>query len=330
MAQGVSRDDGHPGVGLAGERGTVVSADGTRIGLLTAGTGPALLLVHGGMGSIARWAPMWPGLTRRWRVTAMDRRGRGTSEPGEPYALARESEDIASVAAWLADQQGAPVDVFAHSYGATCALGAAAPGMTRAPDGSGAQDGTEVPGGTGALGETGALGGTGAAGETGVPGGTGVLDGNAVGRMVLYEPAGPATLPGGWLDRVTGMIDAGQAGRAMVSFLVEVVGLTRGQIEALRDAPGGADVLPIAAATMPREGRAIAGADLAGLAAGVTGPVRLLLGELSPPWAGQISRELAGLLPDVTLTLLPGQGHEAIDTAPGLLLTELARFLATG
>jgi hypothetical protein len=34
---------------MEGTRHSVTSADGVRIGLLTAGSGPALLLVHGGM-----------------------------------------------------------------------------------------------------------------------------------------------------------------------------------------------------------------------------------------------------------------------------------------
>ena len=35
---------------VEGYRHSVTSADGTRVGLLTAGEGPPLLLVHGGMG----------------------------------------------------------------------------------------------------------------------------------------------------------------------------------------------------------------------------------------------------------------------------------------
>ncbi len=95
---------------MEGYRHAVTSADGTPIGLLTAGEGPALLLVHGGMGCIESWPPLWGRLTSRWSVTAMDRRGRGTSGDTGPYDLAREYQDIAAVAASLG-----PVDVFAHS-----------------------------------------------------------------------------------------------------------------------------------------------------------------------------------------------------------------------
>ena len=44
---------------VQGRRHSVTSADGTSIGLLTAGTGPGLLLVHGGMGRLERWEPLW-------------------------------------------------------------------------------------------------------------------------------------------------------------------------------------------------------------------------------------------------------------------------------
>ena len=83
---------------MEGQRHSVTSADGTRIGLLTAGAGPPLLLVHGGMGRIESWQPLWGELTSRWRVTAMDRRGRGTSGDTEPYDLSREFTDVATVA----------------------------------------------------------------------------------------------------------------------------------------------------------------------------------------------------------------------------------------
>jgi pimeloyl-ACP methyl ester carboxylesterase len=64
---------------------SVIGSNGVNIGLLTAGTGPTLLLVHGGMGQIERWEPASDLLTSRWRATALDRRGRGTSGDREPY-----------------------------------------------------------------------------------------------------------------------------------------------------------------------------------------------------------------------------------------------------
>lgn len=111
---------------MEGRRHEIVSGDGTPIGLLTAGQGPQLLLVHGGMGCIEAWAPMWGRLTSRWQVTAMDRRGRASSGDTAPYSLGREYQDVAAVAASMAG--AGLVDVFGHSFGATCVLGAAAGG----------------------------------------------------------------------------------------------------------------------------------------------------------------------------------------------------------
>ena len=258
---------------MEGYRHAVTSADGTQIGLLTAGQGPPLLLVHGGMGCIASWQSLWDTLTGSWRVTAMDRRGRGSSGDTGPYDLSREFEDVAAVAASL----GGPPDVFGHSFGAICALGAAAWG---AP----------------------------------------------IRRLALYEPPGPQTVPREWRDRVRTMIAAGRPGPAMASFLTEIIGLTEEQVIELRNAPRGYDVMPIVSATMPREAQAIAGAGLPVLAAGVLVPVLLILGAASPAWAHDITAELAEGLPDAALAVLDGQGHDAIDAAPGLLANELAGF----
>ena len=64
---------------MHGEPGAVMSADGTTMGLTTQGCCSPLLVVHGGMGSSSRWAPLWPLLTCSFTVTAMDRRDRGLS-----------------------------------------------------------------------------------------------------------------------------------------------------------------------------------------------------------------------------------------------------------
>ena len=99
----------------------VDSADGTRIAVECAGTGPTLLFVHGGVGDRQRWTPMFSQLASRFRTCAMDRRGRGESGDGPEYSLTREAEDVAAVA----NASRAPVYVFGHSFGAVVALEAA-------------------------------------------------------------------------------------------------------------------------------------------------------------------------------------------------------------
>jgi pimeloyl-ACP methyl ester carboxylesterase len=146
-------------------------------------------------------------------------------------------------------------------------------------------------------------------------------------RLALYEPAGPQTAPAAWREHVTALVAAGKPGLAMRSFLTEIIGLTPADVDALRDAPRGYDVLPIVSATMPREALALSGVDLPALAARVRVPVLLILGADSPVWAAGITRELAAVLPRRRTALLPGQGHDAIESAPSLLTEQLAEFL---
>src|SRR3954453_1178499 len=181
---------------MEGIREHVVSADGTSIGLVTGGEGSPLLLVHGGMNDLDRWTSMWPALAARYQVTAMDRRGRGTSGLGEPYSLEAEFDDVRAVAEHVARHAGRQVDVFGHSIGAVCVLGAAARGAPFR-------------------------------------------------RIALYEPPGPETVPASWLEKVNGLIAGGEPGRAMVSFLMEVVGLSWEQVVAMRDTPVAHDAIRI-------------------------------------------------------------------------------------
>jgi hypothetical protein len=68
------------------------------------------------------------------------------------------------------------------------------------------------------------------------------------------------------------MATAGQAGRAMFSFLTEIIGPSSGPVADLRDALRAYDLLAIVTATLPREARAIMSVDLLKDARAVTCP----------------------------------------------------------
>ena len=103
----------------------VPSADGTPIAVFTSGAGPPLILVHGAAADHTTFRVLGPLLASRFTIHAIDRRGRGASGDTSPYAIEREFEDLASVATALARETDGTVDVFGHSYGGRCALGAA-------------------------------------------------------------------------------------------------------------------------------------------------------------------------------------------------------------
>jgi pimeloyl-ACP methyl ester carboxylesterase len=100
---------------------TVRSADGTEIGYELRGSGPALVLVQGTMGTAYNFRDLADALAGTFTVVLPDRRGRGYSGPGRsPYALDREIEDLACVL----EATGAH-HVFGLSSGAIIALWAA-------------------------------------------------------------------------------------------------------------------------------------------------------------------------------------------------------------
>lgn len=103
----------------------VRSADGTSIAVWVDGQGPPLLVVHGAMSDHTNDAAFVAELLPHFETFAMDRRGRGASGDGPSYAIEREFEDIAEVIDTIAGRSETPVNVWGHSYGADCAMGAA-------------------------------------------------------------------------------------------------------------------------------------------------------------------------------------------------------------
>ena len=150
------------------------------------------MVVSAAGGRLERREPLWGLLTCHWQVTAMDRRGRGSSGDAEPYELSHEYEDVAAATASLADRDGRPPDVFGHS---TARSARWAP--RRAAPRAGASPCTSRPGRR----RPRASGGSGPAPSS--------------------RRDGPGT------------------------FQTEVTGLSRTQIDELRNTPGAQDALPI-------------------------------------------------------------------------------------
>lgn len=98
----------------------ITSRDGTSIACQQSGKGPALVLVHGVLGSSIRW-PILAALEDHFTVYAMERRGRGRSGDAETYSIEREFEDIAAVVEVI----GGEVTLLGHSFGGLCVIEAA-------------------------------------------------------------------------------------------------------------------------------------------------------------------------------------------------------------
>jgi pimeloyl-ACP methyl ester carboxylesterase len=100
----------------------VTSRDGTRIAYEKLGKGPAVILVNGALATRSSTAELAQLLAAGLTVYSYDRRGRGDSTDTKPYAVARETEDIAA----LVHAAGGSAYVYGKSSGACLALEAAA------------------------------------------------------------------------------------------------------------------------------------------------------------------------------------------------------------
>ena len=102
-----------------------LSRDGTSIAYRLRGDGPPVILVGGALSTSADGAPLAALLAPRFTVLTYDRRGRGASGDGGPYAVRREIEDLAAVAATAGER----VSLFGMLSGGALALEAQAAGL---------------------------------------------------------------------------------------------------------------------------------------------------------------------------------------------------------
>jgi pimeloyl-ACP methyl ester carboxylesterase len=149
-------------------------------------------------------------------------------------------------------------------------------------------------------------------------------------RIVLYEPPLATDVPfyeDDPRERLQAMIDGGDLDGALATFLLEVAGLSAGELEAMRASPSWAARLTVVH-TVPRE-----------FADGdhvldprrfqrLTVPVLLLAGDQSSPALLAATRAAHEALPNSRVTVMPGQGHVAVTTAPELFSRLVLEFLS--
>ena len=99
-----------------------VSADGTEIAGRVRGRGPALVLVHGGIGDgDVAWEALLPHLTDRFTCYLPSTRGRGLSSDNPDHSPVRLEEDVTA----FVDSIGEPVCLVGWSGSGAWVLGAA-------------------------------------------------------------------------------------------------------------------------------------------------------------------------------------------------------------
>jgi len=103
---------------VTGANHSALSKDGTRIGYLSTGGGPSVLVIPGVLSMAADYAAFAHHLAEHFTVHTMERRGRGESGPqGDDYSIVKECEDVLALQA----KTGASLLV-GHSYGGLVAL----------------------------------------------------------------------------------------------------------------------------------------------------------------------------------------------------------------
>jgi pimeloyl-ACP methyl ester carboxylesterase len=103
----------------------VRGAGGVELAVWVNGHGPALVMVHGSIADHTTFDSFVAVLRDHFTTYAMDRRGFGASTDAVGYTIDRDFADVAAVVDAVARRTSGPVELWGHSYGANCAMGAA-------------------------------------------------------------------------------------------------------------------------------------------------------------------------------------------------------------
>jgi pimeloyl-ACP methyl ester carboxylesterase len=148
--------------------------------------------------------------------------------------------------------------------------------------------------------------------------------------LVLYEPpilvADHEFPVEDVLPAMQAMVEEGENEEALTLFFREVAGVPTSELEVLRSAPNWPARVD-AAPTVLRETEAPTAYEFdPDRLRGVTTPTLLLLGGESPRYLTDATEAIAAALPNARITVLDGQQHVAMNTAPELFVRELLEF----
>lgn len=147
--------------------------------------------------------------------------------------------------------------------------------------------------------------------------------------LVLYEPfigEGEGFCTPAQLQRLEDLLAAGDRAGVVRAFMADVMGMAPQQIDALQLSPTWANRVA-AAHTIPREHRAEERYRLpVERAARLSTPTLLLQGGDSLPVFASVIARLQSVLPNARTTMLPGQQHMAMETAPDLVVAAVLDF----
>jgi pimeloyl-ACP methyl ester carboxylesterase len=151
----------------------------------------------------------------------------------------------------------------------------------------------------------------------------------SVRRLVLYEPPLPIGLevdPPDLLEQLEALLHRCDREGVLTTYLREVVRMSATEIDVLRGDPSWLARVS-AASTIPRELRSVESfaPDFRRYAT-LTVPTLLLSGGDSPPSLTEPTRRLKRSVPGSRLTVMGGQQHVAMNTAPELFVEHVMRF----
>ena len=150
-------------------------------------------------------------------------------------------------------------------------------------------------------------------------------------RLILYEPPIHTDVkenyPPDALDRVNSYLHAGEREKALFIFLQEIAGIPKNEIDLLRSLPNWSSRVA-AAHTIPREESNVRSYIFKPQRFSHMGtPTLLLLGGDSPSFYRSAIETLKKSILNSRISIMPGQRHAAMETAPELFLSRVIGFL---